>query len=101
VLHVDGGRVTGDVDLRDYIEQESFLYLTPADQGVHHLGDEGHLGQQFVHDLGKRDVNGVVVDGGKLEGELDGLAELLQEAAHVGLNRVQALDLLVVVHEHI
>ena len=101
MLHVDRGRVAGDVDLGDDVEEEGLLNLAPIYQGVHHLRDEGDLRQQFVHDLGESDVDGVIVDAGKLEGELDGLTELLQEAAHVRLDGVEALNLLLVIHEHI
>ncbi len=37
----------------------------------------------------------------QLEGKGDRLTELLQQAAHVGLNGVEALNLLIVVHEHV
>jgi len=43
----------------------------------------------------------VIINGSQLEGELDRLAELLEQAAHIGLDGVETLNLLVVVHEHI
>jgi len=43
----------------------------------------------------------VIVDRCELESQLDGLSELLQETAHVCLDGIEALDLLVVVHEHV
>ena len=36
VLHLHGVGVSGYVDLGDYIEQESFLYLRVLDQVVYH-----------------------------------------------------------------
>jgi len=43
----------------------------------------------------------VIVDRCQLESQLDGLSELLQQTAHVCLDCVEALDLLVIVHEHV
>jgi hypothetical protein len=65
------------------------------------LRDEGDLGEQLLHHLGEGDVDGVIVNAGQLESQRDWLSELLKESAHVLLDSVQALNLLVVVHEHI
>ena len=54
-----------------------------------------------MNDLRQRDVNGVVINASQLKREGDGLAEFLQKPTHVRLNRVQALNLLVIVHEHV
>ena len=51
--------------------------------------------------LRQRHIDGMVIDGRQLERQLDGLPELLQQSAHVRLNGVEALNLLVVVHKHV
>ena len=43
----------------------------------------------------------MVIYTSQLKSEGDGLAELLKEPTHVRLNRVQALDFLVIIHEHV
>ena len=43
----------------------------------------------------------MVIDTCQLKGKGDWLSELLQQATHVGLNGVEAFDLLVIVHEHV
>ena len=101
MLHIHGGRIRRNVHLRDNVEEECFLNLAARDQRVHHLRNESHLGEQLLHNLGKSHVDGVVVDGSQLESQRDGLTEFLEQAAHVRLDSVQALDFLVVVHKHI
>ena len=101
MLHVNRGGVGGDVHLGDHVKQECFLDLRPIDKRVHHLRDEGNLGQKFLYNLGQSHVDGVIVDARQLEGQRDRLTDLLQEATHVALDGVQALNLLVIIHEHI
>ena len=43
----------------------------------------------------------MIVDTGQLKRKRDRLSKFLQQAAHICLNSVQALDLLVIVHEHV
>ena len=43
----------------------------------------------------------MVIDTCQLKGKGDWLSEFLQQATHVGLNSVEAFDLLVIVHEHV
>ena len=101
MLHVYRCRVARDVHLRDDVEEESFLDLGPVYQGVHHLRDEVYLRKEFVNYLRQRYIDSMVIDGRQLESQLNRLSELLQETAHIGLDSVEALDLLVVVHEHV
>ena len=51
--------------------------------------------------LRQRHIDGMVIDGRQLERQLNRLPELLQETAHVGLDSVEALYLLVIVHKHV
>ena len=43
----------------------------------------------------------MIVNASQLEGKWDGLSELLEQTSHVGLNGIETLDLLVIIHEHI
>ena len=43
----------------------------------------------------------MIVNARQLEGKRDGLAKLLEQAAHVGLDRIEALNLLIIIHEHV
>ena len=43
----------------------------------------------------------MIVNARQLEGKRNGLTELLEQAAHVGLDRIEALNLLIIVHEHV
>ena len=101
MLHVYGCRVARDVHLRDDVEEECLLDLGPVYQGVHHLRDEVYLRKEFVNYLRQRYIDSMVIDGRQLERQLNRLPELLQETAHVGLDSVEALNLLVVVHKHV
>lgn len=101
VLHVHGRRIGGYVDFADYIEQEGLLDVGPGDEGVHHRGDEGHLGQQFLDDLRKSLVDRVVVDRGQVVGNLSVALVVLQHALHGRLDLEEAVRLLVVSHEHV
>lgn len=65
------------------------------------MRDEGDLGQKLLHDLGEGDVDRVIVNTCQLEGERDGLSELLEETSHICLDSIETLNLLVVIHEHI
>lgn len=73
----------------------------PGHEGVHHRGNEGHLGQQLLHDLAEGLVDGVVVDTGEVVGHLAFALVVLQEALHVGLDLVETVRLLVVIHKHV
>lgn len=101
MLHIHWSWITRYINLRDYIKQECFLNLGPSDESVHHLGDEGHLRQQLVHYFWKGHINSMVVNRCQLERKMNRIAKLLQQSTHVCLNRIQALQLLIIVHEHV
>ena len=101
VLHVHRRRVRGDIHLRYDIEEERLLDLRSVDEHVHHLRNEGDLRQQLLHDFGQGDVDGVVVNARQLERKRDRVSELREQASHVRLNRIEALDLLVIIIKHI
>ena len=101
VLHIYRRWVRCDVDLRDHVKKESLLDFGATDKSVHHLWDKGHLREKFLDHFGKGHIDRVIVDWGQLESELDGLSELLEQTAHIALDGVEALNLLVIIHEHV
>ena len=54
-----------------------------------------------MHDFGEGNVDCVIINARQLEGQRNWLSEFLEESAHILLNSVQALNLLVIVHEHV
>jgi hypothetical protein len=101
VLHVHWRGVSGDVDFRNDVEKECLLDVGPGHEGVHHRGNEGHLGQQLLDDLAEGLVDGVVIDAGEVVGHLAIALVVLEQALHVGLDLVETVRLLVVIHEHV
>ena len=101
VLHFHWVRVCCYVNLRDDIEEESFLDFGVLNEGVHHLGDVVHLWQQLLDHLRESFVDRVVIDRSEVERESNLQAVVIEQLPHDLLDLIQRLHLLLVIREHV
>ena len=62
-LHIDRRRVSGDVDLWEYIEEERFFGVGVRDEDVEKVFERWQLRNQLLHDFGESLEDGVVING--------------------------------------